>query len=103
MINIIINRYLPRRPYAAMAFGSRILAREGVTLTKGLIAHELVHVEQYERLGMFMFLVTWVWEYLRKGYDNISLEKDAYDKQYEDYYLVWAESVLKDNGIAYPK
>lgn len=103
MTNIIVNNILPFKPYAAMAFGNRIFVREGEKITKSLIAHELVHVEQYEKMGMFMFLVTWAYEYLKKGYDNISLEKEAYDKQHEDYYLAWAESVLKDNGIAYPK
>ena len=105
MIKIIFNRWLPFKPYAALSLGDRIFVRneyEG-KVTKSLIAHELVHVSQVERMGMVKYLATWVWEYFTKGYKNISLEKEAYEKQSEDYYLAWAESVLKDNGIAYPK
>ncbi len=41
------------------------------------VLHELKHVEQYERLGIFRFLWTYFQEYLKVGYYNISLEAEA--------------------------
>jgi len=55
---------------------------------KKLIAHELVHVEQYMNLGVLRFLYRYFKEYrsLRKdeygkneAYRNISFEREAYD------------------------
>ncbi len=56
---------------------------------RALLAHELVHVEQYRRLGLFRFLARYVREYLsgrRQGlshleaYRAISLEKEARER-----------------------
>lgn len=103
MTKIIKNRFIPFPPYSAVTFGNRIFVKKGVILTKRLIAHELVHVDQYQELGWFTFLSRWVREYLSKGYRNISLELEAYENQSEAEYLERAKKVLEDNNIAYPK
>ena len=41
------------------------------------VKHELKHVEQYARLGKVRFLSQYFWEWLRKGYYNISFEVEA--------------------------
>jgi len=99
MTKIIINKWLPKKPYAGMAIGERIFVREDAKLTKTLIAHELVHVEQYRNHGMIKFLAVWLWEFLTKGYRNIRWEKEAYKFQNDIYYQNWAEDVLKQNGF----
>jgi len=54
------------------------------------VCHELKHVEQYERLGIFLFLVKYGMEYLRKGYWNSAFEVEARaaesDKMLLDHY-----------------
>jgi hypothetical protein len=78
-----------------MALGSIILVR-GSEITRETLAHELVHVDQYKRLGFARFLVTWSWEYVRKGYWDISLEQEAYKKQNDAEYLQRARRLLSE-------
>ncbi len=45
---------------------------------RSLVAHELVHVAQYERLGgTWPFLRDYLWQCLREGYWNAPLEIEA--------------------------
>lgn len=99
MIKIIFNRILPFKPYAAMALGNIIFVRRNIKVTPRLMAHELVHVDQYKRLGMLRFLLTWIFEYVTKGYWNISLEKEAYAKEKDQEYLSRAEELLRQKGL----
>ena len=46
--------------------------------TDGLLFHELVHVEQYRRLGVDEFSRLYVSGFLSGGYDGIPLERNAY-------------------------
>lgn len=41
------------------------------------LLHELKHVEQYERLGTFLFLWKYLRESIRNGYHNNALEVEA--------------------------
>jgi len=99
MIRIIRNNFLPFKPYSAMAVGNFIFVRDDVKITRTLIAHELVHVDQYKRDGLFKFLGTWVVQFIFRGYKNISYEKEAYSKQYYTKYQNWATTVLTVNRI----
>ena len=56
-------------------FGIYILAeRMG---EEELVRHEQVHWSQYERMGMVMFYVTYLWYNLRYGYHNNPMERQA--------------------------
>lgn len=47
----------------------------------GLIAHETVHWEQYERMGSVRFYATYLWGLLRHGYSaEHPMEREARDK-----------------------
>jgi len=92
---IVFNQLIPPSPYNAMALGTLIIVR-GRTVSEKTVAHELVHVDQYKRLGFARFLVTWAWEYVRKGYWNISLEQEAYKKQNDAEYLQRARRLLSE-------
>jgi hypothetical protein len=41
------------------------------------VCHELKHVEQYERLGIPLFLLKYFLEYVRRGYWDSSFEVEA--------------------------
>lgn len=42
-----------------------------------LVRHELKHVEQYQRMGVPVFLWIYLWYSIRYGYYNNPLEKEA--------------------------
>jgi hypothetical protein len=69
-----------------MTIGRWILVRRGHELDVGLIAHELVHVQQWREHRALPFLVRYVSEYLRSrargmrhwaAYSAISFEEEA--------------------------
>jgi Domain of unknown function (DUF4157) len=71
---------------SAMTIGRWIFVRSGHELDAGLIAHELVHVEQWRVHHAVPFLVRYLGEYLRgrahglrhwAAYAAISFEADA--------------------------
>ena len=41
------------------------------------VKHELKHVDQYEKYGLFNFLLRYAWQSLRHGYHNNRFEKEA--------------------------
>jgi len=62
---------------AAITFSDTIVAH--ATLSDGQLFHELVHVEQYRRLGIPAFAELYVRGFLAGGsYDAIPLEVNAY-------------------------
>ncbi len=44
---------------------------------KSWLAHELVHVRQYETMGLFGFLRAYLWEWIKHGYHNNRYEIEA--------------------------
>jgi hypothetical protein len=70
----------------AMTLGRWILVRRGHELDVGLLAHELVHVQQWRELHALPFLARYFGEYLRSrlagkrhwaAYSAISFEVEA--------------------------
>lgn len=71
---------------AAMTLGRFVFIRRGHEHSAGLIAHELVHVQQWRELGVLRFLRRYLVDYLRarraglrhwQAYRAISLEQEA--------------------------
>lgn len=42
-----------------------------------LIAHERVHVEQMARMGVVRFYLTYLWQWVRHGYQDHPMEREA--------------------------
>lgn len=61
---------------AGLTLGPVILIREG-HFSRALLAHELVHVAQFERLGIEAFLREYFEQVLGVGYENAPLELEA--------------------------
>jgi len=78
-----IEKLLQRRGYpagnaAGMCMRYGIYAKETYAHRKSLIAHELVHTHQFERLGgLWHFLNLYLKETMILGYANSPLEKEA--------------------------
>ncbi|WP_370030834.1 hypothetical protein [Qipengyuania mesophila] len=63
----------------AQAFGYTIWVRNGYTLDRPSLAHELVHVMQIERAGDFgAFVKQYMMQLLRHGHNDMPLEIEAY-------------------------
>ncbi|WP_077147768.1 hypothetical protein [Sphingopyxis sp. KK2] len=64
----------------AQAFGYTIWVREGFSLDRPRLAHELVHVMQIERSGSFAaYARQYVLELMQFGHEKSPLELEAYD------------------------
>jgi hypothetical protein len=81
---IVVPRLTPG--VAGMTIGRYILVCHGHDTDAGLLAHELVHVQQWRELGAATFLVRYLGEYLRNraagmrhwsAYAAISFEAEA--------------------------
>lgn len=57
--------------------GRRIVMLDFLLRDENLITHELMHVEQYERLGTARFLWKYFTLWLRHGYKNHPMEREA--------------------------
>lgn len=87
-IRVQVDSWLAKRAarnlgfdYVAMVFG-RTIHLHNTSLEKffarpSWVIHELKHVEQYERMGTFRFLLKYFLEHLRRGYWNNPLEAEA--------------------------
>ncbi len=60
-----------------MTLGAGIFIARAAWRTEDLLAHELVHIAQYERLGIEEFLRRYLSECLTVGYWNSPLEMEA--------------------------
>ena len=70
---------IPPRAVAQVLLPNTILARQGVTLTPVLLAHELAHVDQLARLGLARYWLAYLWLLLRYGYDLHPMELEAHE------------------------
>lgn len=61
---IATTRHLPKQA-DAMTIGRTIYVRPGHERSESLIAHELVHVRQWQQHGHVGFLRRYLWDYLR--------------------------------------
>lgn len=76
--NLIQRKGYPAGNAAGMCMRYGIYAKETYAHRKSLIAHELVHTHQFERLGgIWYFLKTYLKETMTLGYVNSPLEKEA--------------------------
>lgn len=80
----------------AQAWPRLILIRRGVPLTETLLAHELAHVQQWQRLGLIAFIWTYCRYFLRYGYADHPLEEEARAAAADPWYRCWARLLLQE-------
>lgn len=82
-VPLFIEKFMQRRGFpvgnaAGMCMRYGIYVVEKYAHKKSLIAHELVHTHQFERLGgTWTFLRTYLYQTLSMGYINAPLENEA--------------------------
>lgn len=77
----VVRRFLRRTGYGAitMPWQTVYVLPERIR-DAGLIRHELVHVEQIQRLGPWKWAALYVWHLVRHGYTDSPLEVEAREK-----------------------
>lgn len=64
---------------------------------KGLITHESIHIEQYKETFFLGFFLIYAYDFIRgifrkeswaEAYMNTRFEKEAYENQYNEEYLI---------------
>lgn len=85
----------PPRAYAAQVLlPGVIFVRRGVHASPRLIAHELVHVDQLERMGLVRYWVRYLWFLARHGYWDNPLESEARRGESDPAMLARARALL---------
>ena len=93
-----INVFTSLLPVAGMALFPFILfKRKDFSLSKSLINHERIHLQQQLELLIFPFYIWYLTEYLihrmtgkkhQQAYRSISFEKEAYQNENDMNYLI---------------
>ncbi|HEX7003371.1 MAG TPA: hypothetical protein VF168_04210 [Trueperaceae bacterium] len=86
---------LPRWAIAQVLLPRRVFVRRDAAVTQRLLAHELVHVDQLERLGPLRYWWTYLVLLLRCGYREHPMELDAIVRSAEPEFLDAAALLLK--------
>jgi hypothetical protein len=94
-VRLIVVPWLIPRWARAQVWGRTILIRRGVSLTEELLAHELAHVRQWQKLGRRGFLWLYACHLIRSGYCNHPLELEARAAEHSEFYLDWARHLLQ--------
>jgi hypothetical protein len=92
---IISDRFLSFLTYflgggqlpAAMAFFPFVIVNSQVEVTPELINHEKIHLRQQIEMLLLPFYIWYLIAFYRKGYWDISFEKEAYDNENDLTYL----------------
>jgi hypothetical protein len=62
-----------------------VYMRPGHLHDEGLRAHELVHIDQIDRMGPVWFSIRYLYELVRYGYADMPMEKEADAAQASTY------------------
>lgn len=54
-----------------------IFVRADKAFNRALLEHELVHWQQYQRMGLVKYYATYLSQYLGDGYDRMAMELEA--------------------------
>jgi len=72
---------------AAIAFFPFIICASSTEITPRLINHERIHLRQQLEMLILPFYIWYLIAYYRKGYMNVSFEKEAYGNENDLNYL----------------
>ena len=72
----------------------RVLLFRAADPPASLVAHELVHFDQFKKLGVVVYGVKYWYFHFRYGYKNNPFEIEAYLKQHDTGYIQRAVKIL---------
>jgi hypothetical protein len=97
-VNVTFTRRVwPKWVAAQVLWPRSVRVRSGVPLHNRLLAHELVHVIQWEQFG-WRFPFMYLWE-LRNGYARNKFEIEAYTLENKLEFVQWASEILSNREV----
>lgn len=96
---------LPLWADAQVLLPRKVFLNRRVQPSLRLLAHELVHVEQLQRMGMLRYWTTYLLLLLRCGYREHPMELDAIVRSAEPHFLDSAAELLRKasrSGVVRP-
>ena len=93
-MKVIYNKIIPFRGFAAINLFGALFVRRECAVSERLIRHESIHTAQMRELGWVPFYLIYFFEWLYclaqggNAYRRISFEREAYDNQYDLFYLL---------------
>ncbi len=79
--------FLLRMKISAIAIFPFIILPTYTTITDRLINHEKIHLRQQLEMLIIPFYIVYLIEYYKKGYYNVSFEKEAYANEHNNQYI----------------
>jgi len=92
---VVVDSLYPSWADARVVSPSRILIRDTHQSDVTLVAHELCHVEQWQRIGGDYPLI-YAWQYLLHGYDDMPLEQECRVRQNYPSFQRWASDLIEE-------
>lgn len=79
---------------AQVLLPGRVFVRRDARVSRRLLAHELVHIDQLRSMGLLRYWWTYLTLLLSCGYREHPLELDAIVRAAEPSFLQWADRLL---------
>lgn len=86
-INKFLKFFLPKDVIAIALAPFGIYINSKHINNENTINHEIIHYKQQMELFIMFFYLLYLIEFIFKGYNNISFEKEAYDNENNSNYL----------------
>lgn len=92
-MKVVVNGVIPFKGFKCVNLFGVLFVRKGSLMNESDFNHEAIHTEQMRELWYIpfyvLYLMEWVMGLFRKGnaYRNISFEREAYDNEYDLYYV----------------
>jgi len=90
----IVDELTPEWAHARALNANAIAVRRG-RVTETLVAHELVHIMQWRRIG-WSFPIVYAHQVATFGYWDAPLEVEARRLQGDAFYLAWARDLIRE-------
>lgn len=90
---------IPSWADAQVLVRNTIYVKGGTRVTVGLIAHELVHVDQLNRYGWWKYALQYARNHMKYGYVLNPMEREANRLSRDPRMLTRAREVLAANGF----
>lgn len=84
---------------AQVLLPGRVFVRRGVEVDVRLLSHELVHLDQLERLGLLRYWLAYLALLLYFGYREHPLELDAVVRSAEPHFLQRSRELIAEEAV----
>jgi hypothetical protein len=81
----IKSKYYPFKGYNAITHWPFVFYKKD---SQKMRVHEVIHGEQQKEMLIVFFYIWYFVEWIFKGYDNISFEREAYDKESDPFNIM---------------